>query len=87
MYLTGRLSDTSKIKKALFCLSQLVLFFQISGKKKEDIDDLFQKVKASKWLLASCPFAYKFNDAHQNFAFHYLNIKLELYEHPQDYLE
>lgn len=53
--------------------------------EKEDIDDLFQEAKTSKWLLASCPFAYKFNDAHQNVAFHDLNIKLELHEHPHDY--
>lgn len=41
----------------------------------------FKRQKASKWLWASCPTAYMFNDAHQNLAFHYLNIKLELHEH------
>ena len=76
-----------KWKKALFCLSRLVLCFSdLQGKdkkkKKRNINDLFKKQKASKRLRGSCPTAYMFNDAHQNLAFHYLNIKLELHEHP-----
>lgn len=78
MNLIKKLSDMPKMKKALFCLSRLG--FQIRG-GWGDINDLFQEAKASKWLWASCPTAYMFNDAHQNLAFHYLNIKLELHEH------
>lgn len=40
------------------------MFFRFEGKKKEDINDMFQEVKASKCLWASYPTAYMFNDAH-----------------------
>lgn len=86
IHLIEKLSDTPKIRKILFCLSYFIylffLIFQIGGKRARGvINDLIQEEKASKWLWASCPTAYMFNDAHQNFAFHYLNIKLELHEH------
>lgn len=57
------------------------MFFHIWGGGGEDINDLFCEAKASKWLWASSPSVYMFNDAYQNLAFHYLNIKLELHEH------
>lgn len=63
----------------LFCFF-FVCFFRQEGEKKGYYDQTCE-AKASKRLWAWCPKVYMFNDAHQNFAFHYLNIKLELHEH------
>lgn len=57
-----------RFKSSKYALSRLVLCSSGNKKKKSEyINDMFEETMASKWLWASCPSAYMFNDAHQNF--------------------
>lgn len=56
-----------RFKSSKYALSWLVLCSLGNKKKSEYINDLFEETMASKWLWASCPSDYMFNDAHQNF--------------------